>query len=160
MTTLAGAIEISDLSPGVSLDGTEVIPADQFGNTIRITSQQIANKVVSDINADPAILSAFIIAISASVSLMSGAGRIEVPFTVVSGFTINWQTDTPFGYTSTYAVLLGNKMPKPLLWVLDGVSDEYNNIAFDCRVTRSLDDSIILKVVFDWAILQSGRLSF
>lgn len=161
MTIIAGAIEISDLPAGVSLDGTEVIPADQNGQTIRISSQQIANKVVSDINDNPTILDAFITAVAAAVALLTGSTRVDVPFSTVSGLTINWQVDTVPGLgSSTWASLFGNSMPKPFLWVNDGVTGEEQNLAFNCNVTRSLDDSQITTVVFDWGFSQTGKLSF
>jgi hypothetical protein len=56
MANYTGAIGFSSLPAGGALSGKEIVPVDQNGITVKITAQQIANKVVSDINIDPNIL--------------------------------------------------------------------------------------------------------
>jgi len=44
-----GSVDIGDLTPAASIDGTELVPADQGGDGVSITTQQIAGNPVTDV---------------------------------------------------------------------------------------------------------------
>lgn len=84
--------------------------------------------------------------------------EIEIPFTAVTGFSINWQTDIPPGQTQTYAALLGNGVPKPLVVIPTDNPNEYTDLSFTRTYTKISGN--IGTVIFDWAISQTGLIIF
>jgi len=98
--------------------------------------------------------SGFIIDVTVPPSII--APVVQISFTNVTGLTINWQTDIPTGYTQTYAQILGNYFPNPVVGFNDG--SEYGSAGNAPAVTYS--GSIIQTVVFNFGVSQSGFIRF
>lgn len=85
-----------------------------------------------------------------------GSNVVQIPFTttdIAPTLTINWQTDIPAGYSSTYAALLGNYFPKPLAYVLSSGTTYINQGTVP---TVTYDGTLINTVVFDFGGASSG----
>ncbi len=82
---------------------------------------------------------------------------VQVPFTNTSGVGINWQTDIPVGYSQTYAQLLGNYFPNPVVYFASG--GDYIDAGTVPTITSS--GGLIQTVVFDFGGQpQTGYIRF
>lgn len=86
-----------------------------------------------------------------AVGSVDVAPVFRIPFTAVTGVSIEWQTDMPDG-TNTYQSLFGNNVEsfvyfstspggQPYTWTLDGSNN-------------------VLVVTFDWGLAQTGYIRF
>jgi len=89
----------------------------------------------------------------------SGTPPVQATFTSATGFTINWQTDIPSGYSNTYEFLLGDTFPKPMVFVNTGTRKDSLMNSYSMDVNRNVDGSIDT-IVFDWGDSQTGTIQF
>lgn len=95
------------------------------------------------------------------ITAIGGASQVvQIPFTTTDlapTLTINWQTDIPAGYSSTYAALLGNYFPKSVAYVLSSGTTYINQGTIP---TVTYDGTLINTVVFDFGGASSGFIRF
>ncbi len=79
-------------------------------------------------------------------ALGTATSQVQLPFTSTDSGIINWQTDIPPGFGQTYAALLGNMFPKPVVYFL---SSGTTYIDSGVVPTITFDGTLINTVVFD-----------
>lgn len=87
-----------------------------------------------------------------------GGSVVMVPFTSVTTKTINWQTDIPPGFATTYAAIFGNMYPKP--YVFNNTDDKMDFAVRVNRVTPGDITTDITTVVFDFGTATTGTIQF
>lgn len=86
--------------------------------------------------------------------------RLEIPFDTVTFFEIgDWQEDIPDGETQTYAELLGNKRPKPFVYVNNDVENGESKFDFGFNIVFNEDKTFILSVRFEFGLPQTGIIA-
>jgi hypothetical protein len=89
MANYTGAIGFSSLPAGGALSGKEIVPVDQNGITVKVTAQQIANKVVSDINIDPNILPGLNAILNQKLDLSQTKAVVDLSITAAFAGVVN-----------------------------------------------------------------------
>jgi len=86
----------------------------------------------------------------------AGTNVVQKSFTAQTGLTINWQTDLADG-VHTYAALLGNYFPRPVVALLSSGSDY---VYPGTLPAVNYSSGLINTVVFDWGVSSDGYIRF
>jgi len=85
-----------------------------------------------------------------------GSNVVQKSFTAQTGLTINWQTDLADG-VHTYAALLGNFFPRPVVALLSSGSDY---VYPGTLPVVNYSAGLVNTVTFDWGVSSDGYIRF